>query len=350
MRCCDLIMAASIKADHLWCYVWLALFFFLPSGTLWAQTPSQDKSSLNQNDFNQLGRISAGCYDEQSDQLVLATEAALHGFPLRTLHLADRSSLKSEAESEATASSVPSASDAAKRWSIELDFSHITKCEFSPKRDFLLIAGGDPGARGCVQCLNWPSMIKGQLIENQIDGQPISDVVTHVEWFPNGQQWIESHWNALSVVRRLDGTIQGSFSGHIGPVTCAIPWTDQLAVSCGLDQTIKLWKIQTGELVRSLDNHTAPVIALGRWETPEGKTLLISLGKDRTLRLWDPMIGRLIRFVKFSHAPVGMKLTDGGAIWVRFENNSMSRASLPLLRIVETDTLEPEGSWAWYCP
>jgi WD40 repeat protein len=90
------------------------------------------------------------------------------------------------------------------------------------------------------------------------------------------------------------------------------------------------------------------VIALGRWLSPEGKSLLVSLGKDRTLRLWDPGIGRLVRFVKFPHVPLRMKISTSGSVRVLLENNSVANVSLPMLGLEETEVLDPTGLWAWY--
>lgn len=160
----------------------------------------------------------------------------------------------------------------------------------------------------------------------------------------------------MVLVRRRDGSVLGHFSGHNGPVLQAIPWTEGLAISAGVDQTIKIWRIDGGEIVGSLSNHTAPVVGLARWNDPEGKPLLVSLGQDRTVRLWDPLIGRLIRFVKLADLPLSMQLSRSGSLVVLLQNNSIVRVSLPMLRLEETVPLEapkatqlvPSQEGGWY--
>ncbi|MFN5185559.1 MAG: WD40 repeat domain-containing protein, partial [Planctomycetota bacterium] len=216
-------------------------------------------------------RVTAGLFDTDRKRIVLATE--------KTLHILSADELLASATGQSDHKGI----------SIELELSQITALDLSSDSKSLLIAGGDPGQSGCVECLDWPSARLRKRIETTKDGSPIADVVTDVHWFQSGQRWIESHWSGDVLIREQDGTQVSSFTGHTGIVLSAIPWNDQFAASCGIDQTIKIWRIADGELVRSLDNHTAAVTKLLRWSSPEGKPLLISMGRDRTLRLWDPL-------------------------------------------------------------
>ena len=260
-------------------------------------------------------RVTAGLFDTDGKRIVLATE--------KTLHILSADELLSSATSQSVHKGI----------SIELPLSQITALDLSSDSKSLLIAGGDPGQSGCVEFLDWPSARLRKRIETTKDGSPIADVVTDVHWFPSGQRWIESHWSGDVWIREQDGTQVSRFTGHTGIVLSAIPWNDQFAVSCGIDQTIKIWRIADGELVRSLDHHTAAVTKLLRWASPEGKPLLISMGRDRTLRLWDPLIGRLIRFVKLQSIPVAIAFDDPESLMVLEDNGKVSRVTLPLLSI-----------------
>jgi len=287
-------------------------------------------------------RVTASLWDAQHEKAVLATEGALQILSLRGS--ADGTT-PSGSKSEKPSESFDCGRDLPSIQSIEVPFSQIARMDFSPDKKYLLIAGGDPGQRGAVQCIQWPSTSPVRLFETQADGAAMPDVVTGVEWFPGGIQWIESHWAGSALVRRSDGSVLVTFSGHTGPVLSAIPWTDELAISSGLDQTIKLWRIADGTLVRSLDNHTAAVTQLIRWTSPEAKALLISMGQDRTVRLWDPLIGRLIRFARLPDVPVKMTVSDSGLLVVLLENGSVCKLSIPSLRIVETVLLgEPRAT------
>ena len=267
-------------------------------------------------------RVTAGLFDTDRKRIVLATE--------KTLHILSADELLASATGQS----------AQKGISIELELSQITALDLSSDSKSLLIAGGDPGQSGCVECLDWPSARLRKRIETCKDGSPIADVVTDVHWFPSGQRWIESHWSGDVLIREQDGTQVSRFTGHTGIVLSAIPWNDQFAASCGIDQTIKIWRIADGELVRSLDNHTSAVTKLLRWSSPQGKPLLISMGRDRTLRLWDPLIGRLIRFVKLQSIPVAIAFEDPESLMVLEDNGKVSKVSLPLLEIEDSKSSE----------
>lgn len=338
MRCFRVFLFLVMKSNLLG-----AVFRFAAAVMLFVWTPVL---LAQPSGIDKLRGITAGDIDAKSDQVIVATEATLHGFALQgSVHSEDRknSGLKRSKELES------SGLETSKGWSIAIGFSQINALVLSPDQKTLLIAGGEPGQRGCVQCLAWPELTKGDVIETQVGSIPMRDVVTDVHWFPDGNWWIESHWNAMALVRRRNGTVVGAFSGHTGPVTCAIPWTQELAISCGIDQTIKVWEIESGKLVRSLDNHTGPVIALARWISPEGKSFLVSLGKDRTLRLWDPAIGRLVRFVKLPQVPLRMKISTSGSVRVLLENSSVAKVSLPMLGIEQAEVLDPTGLGNWFC-
>ena len=63
------------------------------------------------------------------------------------------------------------------------------------------------------------------------------------------------------------------------------------AVSASYDKTLKVWDLETGRVMRTLEGHSAPVTAVAL--TPDGKRA-VSASWDHTLRVWELAIGLLI--------------------------------------------------------
>ena len=316
MRCCRLLGIFLLR-DYSFGVILVAFSWVLAIDTesLCAQGPARAVDSIG------LRSVTASRIEPSGMQALVAIEGGLRV-------VSNRAETKDPVRFE-SARSFPISR------SIQSPFSQINSLDFSPDASRLLIAGGDPGQLGGVECIEWPSSTRLGLFQTEDQGRAISDVVTEVDWFPGGSQWVESHWSGWVLVRRIDGTVRVKFGGHTGPVLSAMAWDEQTAISSGLDQTIKVWRIADGEQVRSLDNHTGAVVQLLGYDGPSDKRLLVSAGRDRTIRLWDPSIGRLIRFVKLPEVPVRMELSDSG-LTVALENGSICEVSVPSLRIDRT--------------
>ena len=78
------------------------------------------------------------------------------------------------------------------------------------------------------------------------------------------------------------------------------------AVSASEDRTLRLWDLESGQTIRTLEGHTERVLAVA--VTPDGRRA-VSASEDRTLRLWDLESGQTI-----SHArrPYGLGQRRGG--------------------------------------
>ena len=67
------------------------------------------------------------------------------------------------------------------------------------------------------------------------------------------------------------------------------------AVSASADRTLRLWDLESGQTIRTLQGHTGLVSAVA--VTPDGRRA-VSGSADRTLRLWDLETGQTIRTLK----------------------------------------------------
>jgi WD40 repeat protein/transcriptional regulator with XRE-family HTH domain len=89
------------------------------------------------------------------------------------------------------------------------------------------------------------------------------------------------------------GQVIRRFEGHTGPVlTVAFSPNGKTALSGSADTTLILWGLASGAEIRRLDGHTDAVNAVAY--SPDGKTALSSAA-DTTLLLWDVASGQLIR-------------------------------------------------------
>jgi WD40 repeat protein len=68
------------------------------------------------------------------------------------------------------------------------------------------------------------------------------------------------------------------------------------AVSTSSDTTLKVWDLDTGRDVRTLEGHSEEVFS-GVAVTPDGKRA-VSASADKTLRLWDLDTGSVLRILE----------------------------------------------------
>lgn len=191
---------------------------------------------------------------------------------------------------------------------IKTELANVHDLTFSPQGDRLLAAGGKPAEAGTIELLRWPD---GQKIGAVAAGD---DVVYAVDWREDG-----SCFGAACGDRRVrlfdrDGQLIRSLEGHSRAVL-AVRFAAGSLISAGRDQSVRLWAVDTGVSLRSLDNHTAAVngLAVRPGQPAESPPWIASIGADHTLRLWQPTIGRLVRFAKLPHEPLAVEWNADGS-------------------------------------
>lgn len=199
---------------------------------------------------------------------------------------------------------------AEKKWVQQLltQLSNVHDLQFSPQGDRLLIAGGKPGESGDVELWSWPQA------ERLLHVQPHDDLVTKARWTEDGEQVITASFDGRCVVfNARQGVDEQEYAGHSRPVLALDLLPGGLAVSGGVDQSLRVWDRRNGQTVRELNQSLGTILDLVAIPNADnghsGKTAsdelpqVVSIGSDRTVRLWQPTIGRLVRFVKIDEAP-----------------------------------------------
>ena len=64
-------------------------------------------------------------------------------------------------------------------------------------------------------------------------------------------------------------------------------------VSCSLDNTIKMWDLETRECIRTLEGHSAEIHCIDVLENG----FLISGSKDKSLKIWNPSDGACLKTI-----------------------------------------------------
>ncbi len=145
-----------------------------------------------------------------------------------------------------------------------------------------------------------------------------SDSVMSVQWLNDlsvvsgilDHHVIMSNANSGKKVRTLNGHSRGVVS------LCLMSDQNTL-VSTSIDQSLRVWDLETGKMARSMSIHTMRVHDVAVRPGVTGLPMVASASDDRTVRLWQPTIGRMIRFVNLPSKPLDVEwLIDGSMIVV----------------------------------
>ena len=86
-------------------------------------------------------------------------------------------------------------------------------------------------------------------------------------------------------------------------------------LSAGTDQSVRVWDLKSGKLIRSMNQHIKPIHALAMRPGVDGLPMIASTAGDRTIRFWQPTVGRMVRYVRLDAEPLDIAwLSDGSRI------------------------------------
>lgn len=207
--------------------------------------------------------------------------------------------------------------DLKRQRTIECSAANLHCLAFSPDNKHLAVGGGNPAEDGTVEIFSWPS---GRRVVTLSEHK---DSVRAIAW--QGSSKLVSAgvdreiklWDISDVVnRKADSKPPASvrtLKGHSRSVSSLCVLRDGTTlISAGDDQSVRVWNLKTGELIRSLNQHTGSVHDLAARPGQEGLSMVASAAGDRTIRFWQPTIGRLVRYIRLSAEPLSIAWTNDG--------------------------------------
>ena len=223
----------------------------------------------------------------------------------------------------------------------EVEMLNVHLLSFSPDAKHLAIAGGNPAEIGYVEVFEWPTMKSLKRIGNHEDS--VSDVC----WLDPSVFMTASLDKSIKTWSLTGKSSSREFLGHSKSVTAICLLKDgETLVSAGIDQSVRVWKARTGELIRTLNQHTGRINALALRPPVGGLPMVASAASDRTIRFWQPTIGRMVRYIRLESEALSLGwLSDGEHIVA-----ACSDGKLRIIDTVELQVLKELGGiegWAY---
>jgi len=191
---------------------------------------------------------------------------------------------------------------------IRTSTSNLHSIAFSPNAKYLAVGGGAPSENGGVEVFSWP---KGEPI-TRFDSH--NDSVRSVIWQDNDRLLTASIDREIKLwhLEKETNSIL-TLKGHSRSVDaiCLIG-NGQTLVSTGADQSLRVWDMESGTLIRTMNQHTKPVNALELRPIRDGLPMVASAARDRTIRFWQPTIGRMVRYIRLDSEPLNIAWTNDG--------------------------------------
>jgi WD40 repeat protein len=181
---------------------------------------------------------------------------------------------------------------------------------FSPDGTKLAVCGGKPAVDGSVEIFAWPALRSEVVLSGH------QDSVMAVAWRDASQLLTASLDRDIALWDPATKRPTLRYRGHSqGVYALCVLGDGTTLVSGGQDQSLRVWDLQSGELLRSLNQHTAPIHALAMRPADGGLPMIASAAGDRTLRFWQPTIGRMVRYIRLEAEPLSIAwLNDGSRI------------------------------------
>ena len=220
--------------------------------------------------------------------------------------------------------------DLAVEQTLTVPCSHVHDVVLSKDETRLAVVGGNPGESAWVGMYSWPGR---ELIWSQL----FSDDVAYAASFsPSGSTLaVACHDHSVALMTADAGNTKTVLKRHSRPVIDVVFLRDDTTLlSCGLDQSLRVWDCDRGTVGRSLTNHTQPITCLAVRPAIADPVPMIATGsEDKTVRLWQPITGRLVRFQRLPSPVTALTWTSDGTALVAGCRDG-------ILRVIQAETLQ----------
>ncbi len=221
---------------------------------------------------------------------------------------------------------------------LELPFPQVHDVVFHRNDSVMLCAGGIPGETGSVVAFKWPS---GDILWQQ----QIADDVVYRLSAHNGVVAAALHDHSVHLLALDSGQQISVLVGHSKPVLGVKYLTENILLSCSIDQTIRVWDLPSGTIARSLNNHKQGVSEIVLRPQPDGGLPMIaSCSADKTVRFWQHTIGRLVRFKRLPNPVSAIAFDPHGKFVVAGDRDG----SVHVVNVESLETTTTDGvSQTW---
>ncbi|KAF7971793.1 hypothetical protein HWV62_19927 [Athelia sp. TMB] len=142
---------------------------------------------------------------------------------------------------------------------------------------------------------------------------------TFFAYSPEGSHIVSDRGATLSIWDvGTGGAVGASLEGHRDQINCVVYSPDgTLIASCSMDNTIRLWNVETRQAVGVLEGHINAVVSVAF--SPDGAHL-VSGSEDKTIRVWNvkagkpagaPLEGHADAVYSVAYSPDGTHIVSG---------------------------------------